>query len=354
MKIDRADVIKMLEPLVQLCNGKIRPALWNCQVFDWRGFAGTDLNSKLKIGECKGDWFLVNAGRLLEILKSFAPGEEVEVQRRAKEVFIQGGRTKFQLPIVDADGYPDFSIEVKEDSSVDVPSAWLIDSFNRISPAIGKNTTNATLTGVILNIGSDEVNLVGCDGRRMSISNIKGEPGRELSCSIPQAVFKLLCSLPLGEKVGLIIDKAALRVQGSNWELRSCLIEGNIPPWKKILSQCGGKTAATWEGQAKDLKNALNQCLLLSGEANRIEWSISGGRLALQGLTEEGGLAQAEADGETKGSIEGIFANGRYLLDGVKGAADTSLISIQVTKPGKPYLVKSDDGAFLAVVMPLT
>jgi DNA polymerase-3 subunit beta len=350
------DVIGLLEPVAQVCNGKIRPALWNCQVFkDWKGFRGTDLNSILSVGECSGEWFLCHAGRLLEILKSLPPGSEVIIDRDAKGIVIKSVNSKFALPVIDGDGYPAFSVEVNNAELVEVPADWLLDSYGRISPAIGKNTANATLSGVILHQEAGSISLVACDGRRLATSKLFKEGiEKALSCSIPVAVFKLLSSLMLGESVKFSIGKTTLLVSGWNWELRSCLIEGQIPPWQKILAGASGAPKATWEGSAGVLKKALSQSLLLAGEANRVEWAIEDGALYLQAATEEGGTADSAAVGETTGKIGSISANGRYMLDGLKGSGDNENCIIRITKPEKPFLISSVDSSFQTMIMGLT
>ena len=372
MEIEIDKAIECLDSVVPICNGRVSPVLYNCRIFydqaGWIGYAGTDLNTSLQIGQTDGKWFACNAAKLLAALKALPEGAKAKVTLDKGGVQIVCGSSRFKMSTVEPSDYPAFAVSDPQQEPIQISLAWLIEASSIVSPAVGKDSSKSALTGVIFEVrqegpkGRAWVN--GCDGRRMIVGSRILEDGtyQESSASVPVSVFKALSTLPSGDGIAKVsFGKNTIRIEGDGWVILSRQVEGKIPDWRMVLGTGVSKKKVVWSGTAGSLRSAIGQCLLMDDDRSRIDWKIDPVKPAKEGEEEPKGTIRMEAhdtsDGEAKaeaiGDVEGVLddfhVNGRFVVDALRGEKDEDEVKLYIHPASmKLHIVR---GGYDALVM---
>lgn len=366
MEIEVDKAIEHLSSVAPLCNGRVSPVLYNARIFydqgSWIGCAGTDLNTSLQIGRCEGQWFAVNAAKLLAALKALPEGSKAKVILDKGGVQIVCGSSRFKMPTCEPSDYPAFSVADPEFPPVPIILSWMVEASSTVAPAVGKDSSKAALTGIIYEVRQTEEEarawINGCDSRRMIVGSLKLEGGttyRDSSASVPVGVFKALATLPHGDGiVHVSVGKNTIRIEGDGWVIMSRNIEGKIPDWRMVLGTGVHRKKTCWTGTAGALRTAIGQCLLIDDERSRLDWRIEPigkakpgeeepkGTLQMEAHDMIDGEAKAEAIGDVDGVLEDFHVNGRFVLDALRGEKDEDEVKLFIYQASmKLHIVRS-------------
>lgn len=371
MEIEVDKAIEHLSSVAPLCNGRVSPVLYNARIFydtsGWIGCAGTDLNTSLQIGRCEGEWFAVNAAKLLAALKALPEGSKAKVILDKGGVQIVCGSSRFKMPTCEPGDYPAFSVAEPGVDPIHLPLSWLIEASAVVSPAVGKDSSKSALTGIIFEVRKDgadgkgrKVWVNGCDGRRMIVGSHLAELPEngncaEVAASVPVGVFKALGTLSTGDGVVRVAaGKNTIRIEGGGWVILSRQVEGKIPDWRMVLGTGVHRKKTCWTGTAGALRTAIGQCLLIDDERSRLDWRIEPvgqvkageeepkGTLQMEAHDMIDGEAKAEAIGDVDGVLEDFHVNGRFVLDALRGEKDEDEVKLFIYQASmKLHIVRS-------------
>ncbi len=244
--------------------------------------------------------------------------------------------------------------DVPDDRSFEISQAALRDIIKQTTFAVSPDESRAILTGVLLNLKGDQVELVATDSHRLAmrtspVAKAAGEassivPGRALG-----EVGRMLEEEDTAVKVS--IADSQIRFQVNNANVISRLIEGQFPKYENVIPSEWDKKLTM---PAEEFLARVRRASIVAREnANRLVLRSEGDRLTVTAESGEVGKAYEELEVVKEGEDIEIAFNAKYLLEYL-GVVDTEGIYMELTGPLNPGAIKQvgkDD--FLYVLMPM-
>ncbi len=221
--------------------------------------------------------------------------------------------------------FPEISTEPENEYN-SMSGGLFKDMIRKVLFSISSDENKYSLTGVFIEQVDDRLNMVGTDGKRLSLItrtleelNISGEklhvpPDGAI---VPRIVFSELLKYSF-EHDTLNIGFSASQVffRYDNIRLTSNLIEGKYPEYKKIIPVERERFFMT---EREPLLSAVRRVAVLVDESyNQVKLSIMDGRLVLSSQNPTLGGAVEEIPIEYSGEPLDIALNYVYLLDCLK------------------------------------
>lgn len=300
------------------------------------------------------------SGRLLADITKALPPRPVEITVDGARVTITCGSSKFSLPTMPVEDYPELP-EMPERAGL-VPGDLFSEAVSQVAVAAGKDDTLPMLTGVRMEINSDQLTLVATDRFRLAMREITWEPNESVSDTAVLVPAKTLAESAktlggAGTKVeiSLASGDGLLGLSGTSRRSTSRLLDAEFPKYRQLLPS---ENAATAIVDVAPLTEAIKRVSLVAerGTQVRLEFSDSGLRLTAGGDDE--GSAEEELPVELAGEGLTIAFNPTYLLDGL-GALKTDRAQMLFTTSSRPALIKpvGEDGevadGYLYLLMPV-
>ncbi len=268
-------------------------------------------------------------------------------------------------------------------ASYTVPVAALREALS-VSYCASTDDVRPHLSGVLLEIGNGKVRGVATDGHRLALTDAAAEieahtalPFELVSALIPAAaVADWIKALPKGAEetceIAIVMGtpapaeemKRAIRGKAAAPEqipTHAALLLGSttlavklgtetFPPYAKVIPQ--GHPSA-YRLDTASLLGAVERSLVSVGKAGNIVLAIGDAGLTVVSISPEGETREAVAfddeSSKAKRGCEKIGVNARYLLDVLKRAASSIVLSLA---GDLDPLVIRDGGEGVAVIMP--
>lgn len=316
---------------------------------------GTDLevgiSTTLPVEVMKEGSITVPAKKINEIVRELPEGEMEITVSKNNTVNIKAGKAYFKIIGLTKDDYP----KLPEWSSKDViefEQAPLKECLTLTSFAISYDETRYVLNGVLLSVKGNRIRFVATDGRRLAYmeKEFKNKSGKEFDMIIPaKAVQELIKILSWDGNVQIVPSQNQAIFNLGETYLVSRLIEGNFPNYEQVIPK-GEKTKA--QVKREDFLQAIRRTsLLTSPDSPAVKLDFVKGKILISSRAPNLGEAKEEIAAEITGDEVTIGFNPNYLMDALKNM-DIENISISLTDPDKPGLLRGKDG-YLYVVMPM-
>lgn len=213
----------------------------------------------------------VNASKMLDIVKSSAPGSQIAFELDASDdprLVAKSGRSRFKLPVIDADIFPSIpDDEWASEFEIDAPV--LSDMLTRTVFAAGTQMSQPALIGVYLTISDDDLLAVGCSGRRFATVRTDIPDGAK---DMPSVIIP---TKAVGQIVRLLPEAgtARLSVSPNKWrvEANGATITGKVIDYPYLEYQRGLPTEIPHVARAN--RDALIGCVrraLIAGESDSV------------------------------------------------------------------------------------
>ena len=287
------------------------------------------------------------SGRLLADITKALPARPVEITVDGARVSITCGSSKFSLPTMPVEDYPELPAMPEHAGSV--PGDVFGEAVGQVAVAAGKDDTLPMLTGVRMEINADKLTMVATDRFRLAMREITWEPGTSIEDTAVLVPAKTLAdsAKTLGGgggkvEISLASGDGLLGLSGPNRRNTTRLLDAEFPKYRQLLPSENAVEATVDVGPLVD---AIKRVSLVAerGTQVRLEFSESGLRLTAGGDDE--GSAEEELPVELAGEPLTIAFNPNYLLDGL-GALKTERARMLFTTSNRPALVKpvGEDG----------
>lgn len=293
---------------------------------------------------------------LIEVVNAL-PKEQVEIKTNGTLALISSGAYEIQLHGISPDEFPHPpGIEKSEK----LPIAQLIPYIKQVAFACATDESRAVLTGVLVLFNEGETMLVATDGYRLSLKKIKPKTRKTTSIIVPGRIFLEVSKITAEQKgdgeeketfLSLNSGRNQIAFLFPSMTIYTRLIEGNFPPYEKIIPQ-RADTKATFD------KEEFFKAVKLSSVFAREAANIVKLKLTKKGLMLSANAAQVgENKCEVEASLEGeegeIAFNSRFLLDFLTNV-ETKEISFEMTGPLNPGVFKiPGDDSYLHIIMPV-
>lgn len=264
--------------------------------------------------------FTVPARTFQELISSLSP-EKVVLQLTEGQLQVNSKNFKGKVNGTSASEYPALGLTASSTFSWTVPCATLQQAISRVCFAAATDESRVILTGVLLEVVGDSLQLVAVDGFRLSLVKLPLPPkGEQLErMVIPSRTLQEVAKLTSKEDITIdLLDDGQLRFTQGDCAIYSRLIAGNFPEFGKIIpTGFDSQIILEADSFARQLKSAG---IFARDSANivRLTLQVEEGKLQISANAAQVGENQTEIDVEfTKKPTEdlAIAFNYRYLLD---------------------------------------
>lgn len=260
---------------------------------------------------------------------------------------------QYDLKMLDPADFPAFP-ELMADKMVTLNANKLARMVDKLTRVVSKDESRATLTGILFSLSGGRLQLVATDSYRLAISSDEREivGVDDLNIIIPGKSFgEMMKSASDEEEITIGTTDNQIVFSFGRTTFISRKIEGNYPNYKQLIPPTSGTVINV---NTAELVSAIKQVALLAQTHTPIKFEFSAADqcVNLTATSSELGNAQARVGAEVNGESVEIGFNHQYVLDGLN-AIDSAITRIEVVAPLKPGVMKSEDGTYLYLAMPV-
>ena len=284
------------------------------------------------------------------------PNADVTISVEDTNVLIQCMNSHFTIVGLSADEFPSIkNIEDGEDAIV-FNKAILKEMIRKTSFAASVDESKGVITGILMELMNDSVNMVAIDGYRMAVTREsminKEQKNVIIAAKIMNEISKILSeSSDEHEDIKIILnEKRAIFIIGSiKVVLR--LLDGEFIKYRDVLPK---ESKIKVKVNKSDLMESIERASLLSkeGKNNLIKLSIKDTIITITSKSEEGNVREDIIVEKTGDDLE-IGFNAKYVLDVLKSIEDEEIYMLFNTSI-TPCLVEPIEGnGFEYLILPV-
>jgi DNA polymerase-3 subunit beta len=284
--------------------------------------------------------------------------DELAIEVNDEQLVIRGLHAEFDLPSEDAALFPDVP-DFGATSYHVVAAADLKRLIRRTSFATDVESTRYALGGVLIELTSESIALIGTDGRRLARAaapaEIEGEGSPATgSPVIPVKALKLIernlndddppvhIAIQSGTSALVRTDRAVIYTR---------LVEGRFPRYQDVFP---ANIEVKIPMEVGPLLSAVEQASIVTSEESRgVDFTFGGGFLKLSSQAADVGKSMVELPISYEGKPVEITFDPRYLIDALKTLESTATITAELIDHKNAAVFRTDD-QYAYVVMPLT
>ena len=315
----------------------------------------TDLENylilSLKAEVEEGGSVCVSSRSLSDIVRNLSSAV-VDLQTEGDKLMVTGGRSRFKLPTVPTEDFPEFP-EVREGEE-SLSGSLILEGIDRTEYAIAKEETRVALQGVLIRGHEGRVHFVGSDGHRLALYEPEGSFSNELL--VPRKSLKVIRRLLTGiedVKVSKSEDGNFAYFTSEEWKLIVRLLEGEYPDYLAVIPT---EFAAEVLLDVEETKRALKRLSGLSeGKIFPVKITLSDNLAVLEFIDPEFGEGREELDVDYIGDPFEIGFNGKYILEALD-SFESNKVWFRFTTPDTAALLESDDyekDPYRCIIMPM-
>ena len=274
----------------------------------------TDLNAwLLSFVGCNnsdgGAEILVPGKKLYEVV-NLMPQEDIVFDVQDKSINLKCKNVKHRISTINAEDYPKEQYLLKQEGCITIPRENLQVGLDAISFATDKEGTSPT-AGIQFDLQKDKLKLAATDGRRLGVYSIPVNTELEHRVIVPYYAAKHVSKME-GEEIRMFIEDNLIGFYASNLGLTSRLLEGEFPPYEKVIPQDNDKQLIA---DRRELIQALRQLDVFAKDVNNVvEVSASPDTNLTLTAKGEGFESQAQVECQYKGQAIKTGVNSKYLI----------------------------------------
>lgn len=285
--------------------------------------------------------------RLFSDIVRKLPGDEVQIETDDdNNVFIKSMNSEFKIIGMQTDEFPVINNATDESEFIEFDKSTFKEMIDKTSFAASIDETRGVITGVLLELSQEEIQMVAIDGFRMAINRRTMYNDKPYRFIIPAKILnelsKIITETEEGsDKVRLYMNskKAVFRFDEIQAELK--LLDGNFIAYKDILPK---ESRITVICDRTLLMESIERASLLTktGKNNLIKMNIMQNVIEITSDSDEGNVKE-EIIVDKSGDDLVIGFNAHYVLDVLK-AIDDEKIKIRLNSSINPCLVEPAEG----------
>jgi len=320
-------------------------------------FYATNLNyyyhSFIKVEEDREDFEIVLEPKKIIDFLSFFSVNKIDFAVEKTKVIISHDKNRGEFPLYPKEDFPlPPKIEGKKQT---IKAAFLRESFPLVLFSCSSDESRPVLTGVNLLTDEENVVLVGTDGFRLSLLKTKKE------VDFPNVIIdsgflnEVLYFIDKEEEVGFSYSEKekTLYFQIEDNDLYSRIIEGDYPPFEKVIPAQEGKTKVFVDKESF-LRNLKLISVFTRDFSNVVIFDIKKDGVYLRPKTEEEkNNNQAFLEAQVRGEEVKVAFNHKFLIDFLNHFKQKELV-FEIIRPDAPVVFKDPEkDNFLHIIMPV-
>ncbi|OGK15433.1 DNA polymerase III subunit beta [Candidatus Roizmanbacteria bacterium RIFCSPHIGHO2_01_FULL_39_12c] len=299
-------------------------------------------------GEKEGD-FVVEPKKIIEFL-SFLPDGKIDLEVDPKQLLIKAKKTVGRFPLIIEKEFPQPpKIEEKEQK---INTGFLLKFLPLVLFAASPDETRPALSGVNF-VTNDELIMVATDGFRLSLIKAKKET-RFPPVIIPADFLKELIHFLKEDKetrFSYSNKEKTVVFRAGETELYSRLIEGDFPPYEKVIPQ-EKRTTVKLEKE-EFLRNIKLISVFARDLSYIITLDIKKNGVKFMPKTTEGEENTSFQEAEVEGEGQKVAFNYKFILEFLNSVNSKNII-VDILRPDAPVAFRLENNKdFLHIIMPV-
>jgi DNA polymerase-3 subunit beta len=296
----------------------------------------------------------IPARKLLDICRSLPDQAKIMIHSSNEKIKVSSGRSRFSLATLPAEDFPTID-DLELDQNVIVKESEFKNLIEKTAFAMAQQDVRYYLNGLLIEVAAEKIRMVATDGHRLALSQLdyKSDIQGSRQIILPRKGVQELLRLLSNEdnQITVGIGKNHLRVNLTNLQFTSKLIDGRFPEYQRVLPEESDNRAKLDKVQ---FKQALTRASILSNEKYKgIRLVLDDNTLVIQAHNPEHEEAEDEMEIEYKGDRLEVGFNVVYLLD-VLNALESDSVEVNIQDANSSALIISPDSqASRYVVMPM-
>jgi DNA polymerase-3 subunit beta len=258
----------------------------------------------------------ISAKKLLDICRSLPDSSEINLTTNDSRVTLKAGKSRFNLQTLPAADYPVMTKTQGESTLVTIGQHQLKDLLKQVEFAMAQQDIRYYLNGLLFEVSSNRLNIVGTDGHRLSFTSTELKQNHEKQDVIlpRKTVIELIKLLDESdEDVQIELASNQVNFSFSNFKLISKVIDGKFPDYNRVIPT-GHQNSFTTDRVGVLL--AMQRASILSNEKYRgIRMVLSNNNLKLISTNSDQEEAEEELEINYAGESLDIGFNVTYLID---------------------------------------
>ena len=284
-----------------------------------------------------------NGKKLLDIIKSLKDGEVI-LETIQNHLYIKQNNSKYRLPMQKADDFPDFpTIENKKRFNIN--AANLSKSLKKITNSIENTNSKIELTGALIDIKNNSINLVGTDTKRLSVYTLDIKSQSEpFSIIIPKKAIVEIQKI-FYENIEIYYDENIFIAISQNFEFFTKLINGRYPDYERVIPK---ESKININLNREKMIEGIKTISMLS---EIIKITINKENITFESINNDN--SEAKTVIEQKFAIEDNIILGvknRFILDFLSSIEDSEF-TLSYNDVGLPFVLSSEE--LKTVIMPI-
>lgn len=303
-----------------------------------------------------------NPGEIVVLSKLFGdiirklPDGEIIVEETEGKVNIKCSNSEFNIIRLSADEFPNINPNEENSEELVFNKEILKDMIKKTSFAASIDENKGAMTGVLIEMEENSLNMVAIDGFRMAIAREQMKNKEKKNIIIPAKILSEISRIiteteSSGDDVTMLLSekKAVFIMENTKVVIR--LLEGDFMNYKRIIP---AENPCRVVLSRNDFLESVERASLLAkvGKNNLVKLEIKDNNIEITSKSEEGNVKE-DIIVTKEGNDLTIGFNSKYLIDVLKVIDDES-ISMYFNTNVSPCLVKPIDGnSFEYLILPV-
>lgn len=272
-------------------------------------------------------------------------GKEVEISTDGKTCSIKtAGRTR--IPMVNAELN---EMEPAHGNTFAVTADGFAFAADSVAHAVSGDDSRAILTGVLMDMGKDEVRFVALDGFRLAVEELTLPCPEGIRMVVPGACMKRICGSVLpGEEITVTTDGKRATFRTDSIEITCVLLTGEYVDYKRILPTSFQTSVRV---KTEELKAVIRAGQVASEKNNLVEMEIGEDTLTVRSRSESADF-EASVPCVTQGDGLRTAYNEKYLLDSLNSIS-AEYVTMNFNRPTEPVVMKTDGTNAIRLLLPV-
>lgn len=300
------------------------------------------IQTKISVENTQEGSIVVSAKLFTEIIRKL-PSGEIQISLSDNHVIINSYNSEFSIIGQPSDDFPKIDV-LSNSKSIKIHKEIFKNMIKQTSFSASIDESRGIITGVLIEIEKEKINMVALDGFRMGIRKENMLTNKNEDIIIParilNEVYKILADEE-GDSIDLLINNKNIIIRMDHTIILSRLLEGDFINYKEIVPKsfnCKVKV------NKEDLLDSIERASLLAreGKNNLIKINIEEQKMIISSRSEEGKVHE-EVFIEKEGEGLEIGFNSKYILDILRNIDDDEVF-FEFISNVSPCLVKPLEG----------
>jgi DNA polymerase-3 subunit beta len=293
-------------------------------------------------------------GKLLTDIVKSLPDAAITLEQKQDELLIYCLDSRFSLHTLNPADFPTFP-QIENHTTITLPAGVLAPMVKKASRAISKDESRAVLTGILIKITEDTLQLVATDSYRLAVAKTKLERENQ------EPIALITPGIVLDEIARLISNEEEICISESENQIVFSFgtttfvtrkIEGSYPNYEAIVPNEKNCSAVV---DAQALLSAVKRVSITAQQHTPIRLAVSpeSQNIEVSSKTQDVASATEFVPAHIEGEATEIGFNHQYIIDGLN-AVDTEEVLFEAQGSLKPGIFKSvGEGYFFYLTMPV-